>query len=52
MRSVGVNAPLSKAEREKLQLLSEQFQKYKSQTIHRLEFVKSVGYKFRAQDII
>ena len=52
MRSLNVNAPLSKVEREKLQLLSEQFQKYQSQTIDRLEFVKSVGYKFRAQDII
>ena len=52
MRSLNVNAPLSKVEREKLQLLSEQFQKYQSQTIDRLEFVKSVGYKFRARDII
>jgi hypothetical protein len=30
MRSLNVNAPLSKVEREKLQLLSEQFQKYQS----------------------
>ena len=52
MRSLNVNAPLSKVEREKLQLLSEQFQKYQNQTNDRLEFVKSVGYKFRARDII
>ena len=52
MRSLNVNAPLSKVEREKLQLLSEQFQKYQNQTNDRLEFVNSVGYKFRARDII
>ena len=52
LTTLNINLPIKSRAREKPQLLPGQFQKYQNQTIDRLEFAKSVGYKFRAWDII
>ena len=49
MRTLTVHAPLSKVEREKQRILFEKFELYKDNENTRCEFIKSIGYKFRAR---
>ena len=48
LRSMDTPAPLRRSEKEKLEYLKEQFQKFSSDELSRLEFVKIVGYRFSA----
>ena len=49
IRSLSTCAPVRKADRERIESVVEMFRKYSQGEISRLEFLKSVGYKFSAR---
>lgn len=48
MRTLNSAAPVQKNDREKIQFLVEEHQKYASGEIERSSFIKKVGYRYRA----
>ncbi|CAC5397190.1 unnamed protein product [Mytilus coruscus] len=48
IRSLSAIAPVRKNDRKRIEFVSEQFVKYGREEITRLDFIKSVGYKFSA----
>ena len=49
IRSSSATAPVRKNDRERLNFVTEQYQKYIREEISRSDFIRSVGYKFSAR---